>query len=330
MISGFIFMMMLVIEYLNVLSRGSWQCKLRESWWGQYLTAALLGTIPGCLGAFTVVSLYSHRVVSLGALVTAMIATSGDETFFMLAVIPKTFVWLTLILFPVSLLAGWFTDRFLKKPGRRLDVPCEGLILHDEEQCVCFAPQSWLRQLKNSTPLRGVLVTALALILLSLIFGLIGPQRWNWVRITLITVSVTGLFIVLTVPEHFLEEHLWKHVVRQHLPRIFLWTFGTLLVLMLLEQHLDVGAWVQRSRFIVLIVALLIGLIPESGPHMAFITLFSQGMLPFSVLLANSAVQDGHGMLPLLAKSRKEFFAVKGVNLLVGLLLGFAGYWMGW
>jgi hypothetical protein len=33
-------------------------------------------------------------------------------------------------------------------------------------------------------------------------------------------------------------------------------------------------------------------------------------------------VQDGHGMLPLLAESRREFMKVKLINLAAGLLLG--------
>jgi hypothetical protein len=33
-------------------------------------------------------------------------------------------------------------------------------------------------------------------------------------------------------------------------------------------------------------------------------------------------VQDGHGTLPLLAHSRRDFLLVKGVNLLFGLALG--------
>jgi hypothetical protein len=48
--------------------------------WPQYLIAAALGAIPGCLGAYAVVALYAHRKVTLGALVATMIATSGDET----------------------------------------------------------------------------------------------------------------------------------------------------------------------------------------------------------------------------------------------------------
>jgi hypothetical protein len=63
-------------------------------------------------------------------------------------------------------------------------------------------------------------------------------------------------------------------------------------------------------------------LIPESGPHLIFVTLFAQGVVPFSVLLASSVVQDGHGMLPMLAHSRREFVEIKAINLTVGLLAG--------
>jgi hypothetical protein len=52
--------------------------------------------------------------------------------------------------------------------------------------------------------------------------------------------------------------------------------------------------------------------------------------VPFSVLLASTIVQDGHGMLPLLADSRLDFFRIKAINFGVGLLLGLAGYLTGW
>jgi len=41
-------------------------------------------------------------------------------------------------------------------------------------------------------------------------------------------------------------------------------------------------------------------------------------------------VQDGHGMLPLLAESRRDFLKVKAINLLVGFLTGCIGYASGW
>jgi hypothetical protein len=105
MITSFVLVMMLLIEYINVQTRGSWQQALRKSRSGQILLGAALGATPGCLGAFTVVSLYSHRSLSFSALVAAMIATSGDESFVLFSMVPAQAVWLTAILF-----LGWSTS----------------------------------------------------------------------------------------------------------------------------------------------------------------------------------------------------------------------------
>lgn len=60
------------------------------------------------------------------------------------------------------------------------------------------------------------------------------------------------------------------------------------------------------------------------GPHLVFVTIFAEDVVPFSVLLASSIVQDGHGMLPMLAHSRRAFIVIKLVNLIVGLAIGAA------
>jgi hypothetical protein len=78
----------------------------------------------------------------------------------------------------------------------------------------------------------------------------------------------------------------------------------------LLTNVLHLEAAIRSGRWIVLLIACLVGLIPESGPHLIFVTLFAQGVVPFSVLLASSVVQDGHGMLPMLAHSRREFLQI--------------------
>jgi hypothetical protein len=58
--------------------------------------------------------------------------------------------------------------------------------------------------------------------------------------------------------------------------------------------------------------------------------MFAKGLIPFSILLTSSVVQDGHGMLPLLAHSRRAFVAVKLINLLVGLAVGALSMALGW
>jgi hypothetical protein len=329
MITSFVFVMMLIIEYLNVQTKGSWQNSLQKSRWIQYILSAFLGATPGCLGAFTVVALYTHNIVSFGALVTVMIATSGDEAYVMLSMFPgKTFL-LILILFLIGIAAGFVTDilfkpgsLMIKKLGRELE-------FHNEDECVCFPRAEIVHQLKNFTLQRGLLIIILIVFIAGLTLNRLGPLEWNWIKITFLIGSLLALFIVFTVPEHFLEKHLWEHIVKVHILRVFLWTFGALLLMHFLIDYLHLEAWITANYLTVMLIACLVGLIPESGPHMIFVTLFAQGSIPFGILLASSVVQDGHGMLPLLAESKRAFISVKIINFAVGLTVGLVFYLIG-
>ena len=111
-------------------------------------------------------------------------------------------------------------------------------------------------------------------------------------------------------------------MVLQHIPRVFTWTFGALAVMYVLTEHLHLESIIREGQWLLLLIACLVGLIPESGPHLIFVMFYAQGLVPFSVLLASSIVQDGHGMLPMLAHSRKAFIVIKMINLLVGFIVG--------
>ena len=325
MITSFVFIMMLLIEYLNVLTRGRWQEGLADHLLGQYVLAAVLGALPGCLGAFAVVSMYSHGVLTLGAVVTAMISTSGDEAFVMFAMFPKQAFYLTGILFILGFAVGGLTDCIVGRSKIRRHIHCNSLEIHEEgELCVCFPLGKIAIQWQRCSAPRGILTAILSILIISIILGQLGPPSWTWIRITLLAVSAIALFIVSTVPDHFLEEHLWNHVVKKHIPRVFLWILGASIVTYVLTEHLniDLETTIRKGRWVVLLVACLVGLIPESGPHLIFVTFYARGFIPFSILLASSIVQDGHGMLPMLADSRKKFMIVKGINLAAGILFG--------
>lgn len=322
LITSFIFVMMLLIEYINVQTHGSWQNKLKKTKIGQYALSVFLGAIPGCLGAFTVVSLYSHGVVSFGALVATMIATSGDEAYVMLSLFPLKAILLIVIISAIGFLTGYLTDKFYKSQEKLIEKFGHPLQLHKEELGNYHSKGYILKQLRNITFERVLLISLLSLFLVLILLGTIEPYEWNWVRATLLAGALFALFVVITVPDHFLEKHLWEHVLKRHLLRIFLWTFGALLVIQVLENYMDVEAWIQTNMYFVLIIAVLIGLIPESGPHLIFVTLFATGSIPFGILLASSIAQDGHGALPLLAVSNKAFITLKVINIIVGFTVG--------
>ena len=122
---------------------------------------------------------------------------------------------------------------------------------------------------------------------------------------------------------HFLTDHLWKHVIKRHLPSIFAWTFGVLLAVGLLSAYVDIEAWIKGNTGIMILIAVLVGLIPQSGPHIVFVTMFANGLLPFSVLLANTISQDGHACLPLIAENKRSFAYAKLLKSVLAIVAGF-------
>ena len=267
--------------------------------------------------------MYSHGVLRLGAVVAAMIATSGDESFVMLAMFPKQALVLYLTLAVFGLAAGAATDvlfglRFVSS----LQLSCEGLEDTRGGAVRVFAPGPPLGSVETVFSREGNPLRYPRLVPPHRIHRPSGACRVgldpdylddNLSRRPLHRHDCSG---------HFLETHLWNHIARTHIPRVFLWTLGALLTIHLLTDILHLEDLIREGTWLVLLIACLTGIIPESGPHLVFVTLYAQGAVPFSVLLATSIVQDGHGMLPLLAHSRRAFATIKSINFAVGLTVG--------
>ena len=73
MITVFVFAMMLLVDYFNVLTKGKMEKAVKGGKGRQYTIASFLGSTPGCLGAFMNVSFYVHGLISFGAIVGGMI-----------------------------------------------------------------------------------------------------------------------------------------------------------------------------------------------------------------------------------------------------------------
>ncbi len=154
------------------------------------------------------------------------------------------------------------------------------------------------------------------------VLGLLEPTGWGWMRITLVVLLSLVALLGLSSSEHYLREHIIAHVLFRHTLRVFLWTFGALLVMSLLPSQGIVEQFIRSHMLWVFLFAGLLGLIPESGPHLIFVMMFANGLIPFSVLFLSSFVQDGHGMLPLLSVSVRDSIRVKVFNLVFGFAVG--------
>lgn len=385
LITGLVLIMMLMIEYFNIHSHGKWFSRIQDSKIKQILLGSLLGLVPGCIGGFATVSLYTHRLLTLGALVAMMISSSGDEAFVIMAMIPREGFILFGILFVISIITGIIVDYVIfRKPQD--DLCPDNFEIHstplgeDRKIPSIFLLESY-RVMLHPSKERIAILGGIACFIAAVIMGILAcghdhsgdaaghihsdscththtigctqehehtaecAHEHNHtaecthghihadvtldilneksINIVFAIISIITLFFTATANEHFIKDHLWKHVIKRHMVSIFLWTFGTLLICNIGMQYLDVAHWINHNMAFVILLAILIGIIPESGPHLVFVTLFAQGVLPFYVLLVNSIVQDGHSALPLLAESKMSFAKAKLINIAVGLLVGY-------
>jgi hypothetical protein len=329
-ITVFVFVMMLIVDFLDMFSKKSLTRMMRGGRWRQYTVASFLGATPGCLGAFMNVSLYVHGLISFGALTGAMIATSGDEAFVMLARFPGTALLLFGLLFVVSVPLAWIADRIVRMTGY---VPCELCTLHEyhaEEEIHRFNWKGFVENLTRASAARHILVFAFGFFAVAIFLGMAGPQSWDWKRVTLLILLLLAVGAVLMVSDHYLKKHIWSHIIKTHIWRVFLWTFFALLIVDLGLKYWSVKSLISNNIPWMFLLGALIGMIPESGPHLVFVMLFAEGVIPFSVFFTSSFVQDGHGMLPLLSYTVKDSVLIKILNLLFGLGVGLVLYWMGW
>jgi len=122
---------------------------------------------------------------------------------------------------------------------------------------------------------------------------------------------------------HFLKEHVYGHILKQHIPRLFFWIFVPLTLVDFLIQNFDLASLISGLPVGVLIIfSALIGIIPESGPHMIFLILYSKDLIPFSVLLVSTLSQDGHGLLPLLSHTIKDTLYVQVFTTVFSVVIG--------
>ena len=267
-----VLLLMAVVESINISSSGRLFKKLHGKPVAEVALACLLGAIPGCAGGFVVVSLFTHRMLSFGALMGGMVATFGDEALFLAAESPKQALILTGILFAIGFVFGLVLLRFPE--NKIITFENHDFELHEEHQ-----------------------------------HNHIENQEHHWKERI----------------RHFLREHVWEHVIKKHALKLFLYAFGTLLVLGILNHFVDLQTIMENNawtKWVLLLIAVAVGFLPVSGPHLIFVMLFLQGSIPFAVLLANSIAQNGHAGIPLLAQSRHNFLIVKGMTMVLGLIVG--------
>lgn len=296
-VSSFVAATLLLFYGAERLFRIDFGMAMQRARYWQVPIAALLGATPGCGGAVMVVAAYATGKVSFGALVATLCATMGDAAFLLIAVKPETAAVLIPVQCVVGILSGWLIDRFLTTEYRPLAA------------AGCAAPP-------RIGPLRWRDLAFLATLAPALIVGIAGISGQEMPHLLGLPTDILalvgmgiGLWLWALSPIKAMTHVKDAPVTRMAEETAFIsvWVLAAFLVYAYLERlaGLNIAAMLSGVAILLPLIGAVIGLVPGCGPQVIVASLYVNGAVPFSALVANAISNDGDALFPAIALAPK-------------------------
>jgi len=365
-VGSFVGITLLLFGYINYKTEGQLVKTIEERKKLQVVLGALLGLTPGCGGAIMVMPLYLLGKVSFGTVIATVIATMGDAAFVIIVYSPKIFLVVSIISFIVAIITGYLIDFFniginlIEKISSKEELKKLHKEFEDEPTELELNAK---KESKHKNSLEGILylfrhnqgykifwvfaVLGFALGVMDLmqidldtafpiknlrVIGALG---------TFFSIAYTIISKKIIKDDNIGETESKLESLKETLVHnagetafVITWIF---MAFLLYEVGLEIlgGEEVlinlmNKNGFLVVIVAVLIGLIPGCGPQIVLATLYVTGALPFSALIANAICNDGDALFPLLAINKKSAIWVTLYSLIPAVIAGGIFYLLGY
>ena len=298
--------------------------------------ASILGALPGCGGAIIVVTQFTKKQASFGSVVAVLTATMGDAAFLLLATRPLDGLLMMLIGVAVGIISGQIVNTF-HSPDK---------FQPDEASEYTEQPQCQPRALKFSRPIwKFTLIPSL--IIAFIIATNSDLNEFSQSVNTGVTLfgSIMALFTVV-VWSLSSKGSSYKQVTSEEAPCsppskltkvlmdthfVTAWVVASFMLFEILVNlvGVDLTAWFSEYAYLAPLVAVAIGLLPGCGPQIVVMTLYIQGIIPFSAMTANAISNDGDALFPAIALAPKAALIATVYSSIPALLLGYGLYFYG-
>lgn len=277
--------------------------------------AAFLGATPGCGGAVVVVAAYASGKVSFGAVVATLTATMGDAAFLLIATRPDAAAVLLPMQFAVGIATGWLIDRFVTTDYRPKGGSCE---------IVPAIGRLRPRDLAYLLPVIPGLVVGAAQIGGVRIDAILGvPVAWIG-----LAGAMAGLAIWAVSPVTAMTNPADHPVTRMAEETAFIsvWVIFAYLAYdyAALYLGLDIRAMFAAIAPVLPLIAAAIGFVPGCGPQVLVATLYVNGAIPFSALVANAISNDGDALFPAIALAPRAAIMATAFSTVPALVVAYA------
>ncbi|MCO7206025.1 MULTISPECIES: putative manganese transporter [unclassified Pseudoalteromonas] len=295
--------------------------------------ASILGALPGCGGAIIVVTQFTKKQASFGSVVAVLTATMGDAAFLLLATRPLDGLLMMLIGVAVGIISGQIVNTF-HSPNQFQ--PDEAGEYYEQPQCqpkaLKFSRPIWKFTLVPSLIIAFVIATNSDLsefsqsvntgvTLFGSIMALLTVVVWSLSSKGSSYKQVTSEEAPCTPPSKLTKVLMDTHFVTA-------WVVASFMLFEILVNlvGVDLTAWFSEYAYLAPLVAVAIGLLPGCGPQIVVMTLYIQGIIPFSAMAANAISNDGDALFPAIALAPKAALIATVYSTIPALLLGYGLY----
>tara|TARA_Y100000768_G_C23956995_1_gene673347 strand:- start:295 stop:1422 length:1128 start_codon:yes stop_codon:yes gene_type:complete len=287
---------------------------------------AFLGVIPGCGGAIMVMSLFTRRVVSFGAILAALISTMGDAAFLLIATKPQAALIILPVTFFVGIISGYIAQPFTKDFLR--NKVNNSLSLNDMP--------------KNKISNKLYILWFLFLIpgiLLGLINAFNIELNIHFYEIDIIrTFSFLlalycALLWVLNPLTDIQMASIHENSYRRVVDTTCFVTVWVIISFVLYELiNLSMGGAIFESLILfgpfIPLAAILIGFIPGCGPQIMITSMYASGQIPLSAQIGNSISNDGDALFPAIAISAKAAIIATLYSAIPAIFVAYLWYYL--
>lgn len=297
--------------------------------------SAVLGALPGCGGAIIVVTQFTKRQASFGSVVAVLTATMGDAAFLLLATRPFD----GMIVLSTGLIVGSISGYIVNKIHEVDYLAPEADSIPKNQPTIQDTPIKYAGRVFWRIVFIPSLIIALMLAFQfdfsAMSYKLNEANIFFGAVCALIVVSLWAFtskgetYQELTAEDDLQNKPSRLNRVMQDTHFVTAWVVAAFVLyeLTMLFLGLDLKAWFMNYAVLAPLIGLLIGLLPGCGPQIVVTTLYIQGVIPFSALIANAISNDGDALFPAIALAPKAAFMATIYSTVPAFIVGYSVYY---
>ena len=297
----------------------------------QIMIAATLGVVPGCGGAIMVTTQYVRGAMSFGGVVAVLVATMGDAAFLLLAKEPITAVIVLSTCYVAGIISGFVVDFIHGQKFMRINLDCEDEEdLIDENELLTPLYKIWMAFFIPGA-IAGILL-AFQIDPMEVSKNIFGADLITTLALTAAILSIL-MWMINPISDFRLFTSSKRTMDRRVCDTTNFVTFWVIIGYVAYELlanviGFDIATWFEAWAAFLPLIALLVGFIPGCGPQIVVTTLYLNGIIPLSALMANAISNDGDALFPTIVAAPRAAILATLYSAVPAAIIGYGIYFL--